>query len=894
MLHYNVRLKADPLNSDEVVGYLRHIFSCQTDKFKVNVGFSIMLVNSETGSPRYFHVGNNTLNQLYPESRTINNKQDEEDLLETVTTMDLIDHFLQRRATTKETFRRALSLHVKLFPLPAHTLVGADKPNLPDHLLKSKNVATLLRDENYKPYRYNDCIFRCIVYHKNGCVIPKQSQQKIDVLKNLYVKEFQPENFDGRVSLNEFTQVESLFQIRISVYNRKVWKTEKKKDMFAGKPLRLTPLRTAPGGHMSLDLTADHFSYIKSIPTYAHSWVCEICNKYLTKRKQNYNKHRKVCKGEVLARRPRYPKVCRVVPKLTVFDKLEKRGIPVDRSQRFAKYLSCFDLETVPFETDTSDPSNTTTTTYRNKQVAFAASISSNIPGHEGPIVILKPEADQRQLVRELVDCFLTQSEAAGKLEKERMKAILEQLETKIALHYEQADVHSKIKTISGYHTKQADELSLLRDQLLRQITCLPTFSYNGAFFDQRLIESDVVEELYERGIEVDRVVHQAGGYILLSCPQFAMRDWSRYQSPGTSLAAFYRSEGFECGKLAYPFGSFHSLENLKSTVFPPRDTFVSLLKPEGISREEYDRVKQYYNDNCTSMQQYMEHYVAEDTRTFVLCIVKSLEFYHSKKCCPIWEALSIPAVAMNLAVQSMDPNEIVFLPDKNGSELTEVLKGGILGGVAEIWTRLHMAGVTRIRGDGELCRKIEGLDANALYLGKRFCTMSECDIRTHTIFRFNAYSTNGTASTMEMECRYRTIPQDEHSSWRYVKVRVGVRHVHGFEAGSSPSGFHSPWRGTGEPWRKQASSRSCAQSRAKGLQFPGLFCARTRRLQNVERQVGVKRLGIAETERTPRSDRLADINRLGAQSDVELPMGPRETEARSHGVSNEISIVTL
>ena len=44
-------------------------------------------------------------------------------------------------------------------------------------------------------------------------------------------------------------------------------------------------------------------------------------------------------------------------------------------------------------------------------------------------------------------------------------------------------------------------------------------------------------------------------------------------------------------------------------------------------------------------------------------------------------------------------------------------MKDNIVGGPAIIFHRYHEKGITTIRGGSELCRKIEGYDANALYL---------------------------------------------------------------------------------------------------------------------------------------------------------------------------------
>ncbi len=472
---FNIRLRADPLNGSEVIDNLRAVFDTMKTAFKFNVGFAIVLVHSETREARFFHVGGGTENLLFPEARMVKNRGEYDGIFDTISTMDLIDHFEQRRENTKLKFHRALSMRVQCYPLPGHVLLGAPV-QLPKHIRNSKALRTLLRNENSKPYRLDDCFFRCLMFHLNKQTIPRGSQEKINQLKQEYVEKCDPPNFDGRVTLQEMCQLEAVFNVRVSIY--KCGPLKSKPDELAAKAIRITPLRTADNGHMRLDLSGRHLSYITHLERYAQSWVCNKCSKFVCKKRCILNRHVRVCSGTI-QRRPKYPRVNRVIVTPNLFTKLERRGIVVLPTQRSAKLFSCYDLESYGANAGTAH--NTDSTTLLNRQVAFAASVTSNVEGFEEPIVILNRDGDQEQLVSDLIEYFLKVSRAARRQEYHRMASILEQIDAQMEEHLTASLEPDKDRLVVGYHEQQLKELTYLKERLETTISRHTIFSFNGA-----------------------------------------------------------------------------------------------------------------------------------------------------------------------------------------------------------------------------------------------------------------------------------------------------------------------------------------------------------------------------------------------------------------------------
>ena len=116
-------------------------------------------------------------------------------------------------------------------------------------------------------------------------------------------------------------------------------------------------------------------------------------------------------------------------------------------------------------------------------------------------------------------------------------------------------------------------------------------------------------------------------------------------------------------------------------------------------------------------MGDYLDIYAKADVQDFPKAILKVCEFYNDFGLCPIKDCISIPSMSIRLMSKLTDPTTVWYLPPKNAQSVTETLQTGIVGGLAEVWTRLHVQGLTTIRGGLEVCNKVAGEDCSAMYL---------------------------------------------------------------------------------------------------------------------------------------------------------------------------------
>ncbi len=116
---YNIRTRDPIVDGDEVIQYLRECFGLQEHVFKFNIGkqrpmetaswctyqhhiagFGILLEREEEEGlieVRYFYCGNSSSDLLFHEARLITKQDDWDAVFSSISTVDLIDHFNQRR-----------------------------------------------------------------------------------------------------------------------------------------------------------------------------------------------------------------------------------------------------------------------------------------------------------------------------------------------------------------------------------------------------------------------------------------------------------------------------------------------------------------------------------------------------------------------------------------------------------------------------------------------------------------------------------------------------------------------------------------------------------------------------------------------------------------------------
>ena len=172
---------------------------------------------------------------------------------------------------------------------------------------------------------YNDnlCLFRCLALHL---------KREVDAL---YVKytDTPVHKFTG-VTLDELDKMETTFKTNVFVY--------KLVEIANGKTTAELVRRSM--GHypdtMNVNLHATHYSYIRDMQMYSHSYRCQRCGS-LWKQSWELRRHELGCEGKI---RRVYPGgVFHTTP--SIFERLDDEGICVTDDLRFYPYRATFDFE---------------------------------------------------------------------------------------------------------------------------------------------------------------------------------------------------------------------------------------------------------------------------------------------------------------------------------------------------------------------------------------------------------------------------------------------------------------------------------------------------------------------------------------------------------------------
>ena len=117
------------------------------------------------------------------------------------------------------------------------------------------------------------------------------------------------------------------------------------------------------------------------------------------------------------------------------------------------------------------------------------------------------------------------------------------------------------------------------------------------------------------------------------------------------------------------------------------------------------------------TLREYLIWYNNRDVTPFLQAIDKQFAFYRDRDIDMFKDGISVPGLSLLHLFNDL-PNDTYFVTfNRTNSDLHQLVKDNIVGGPAIIFHRYHEKGITKIRGGLELCRKIVGYDANALYL---------------------------------------------------------------------------------------------------------------------------------------------------------------------------------
>ena len=311
----------------------------------------------------------------------------------------------------------------------------------------------------------------------------------------------------------------------------------------------------------------------------------------------------------------------------------------------------------------------------------------------------------------------------------------------------------------------------------------VPVFGFNSGRYDINMIKEYFVKNLAIIS-DVD-VAKKENSYMFLSTPNFKFLDIKNYLAPGLSYDAWCRAYGCELQKLAFPYEWLDSFEKLNHIGPVKYEEFYSSLKGGiTISQEEYQNFcDEFSKRGCVTMKDWLKEYNLTDVKPFIEALEKTREQYYPDEIDLLKDAVSIPGISMmyvlNEALRRKKYSEPdLFAPGEpckcecsddceevrckkckeirdnckicTKNEAYEMLTTGMIGGPSIVFCRYAEAGVSKIRShiyshaDANICRSVQGLDANSLYL---FCSGQEMPCGKEKVFHCDS----GEASKAEI-----------------------------------------------------------------------------------------------------------------------------------------------
>ena len=690
---YNRRLTS--LDMRDLHDQLFLLFDQQTTAFKLNCSFGFVLKAKENDRLRYYHSSNNCCGRYLEEPALITNRGDFDRFLARIQESDILQWAIAQRPNSDWVCELVTNATFFLNKIVDHP-IGCVGVNLPTYVKNNKSIIGLETDSHGVIYIDNLCLFRCLGLH-----LGREAAALYAEYTDTPVRHF------AGVTLDELDKVETTFKTNVFVY--------KLVEIADGKTTAELVRRSM--GHytetMYLNLYETHFSYIKDIRMYSHSYKCRNCETSLWKSPYHLHRHESTCEAGV----NRIYKGGVYRPPSSVFERLDDEGIIVEDVLRYYPYRATFDFECY-FDRD-NVPADTNTLQWSARHVPLSVSIASNVPGHEDAQCYIT-NGDSDKLVEEMMNNLIAISDAAYDSLLPSYVDVLSDLdarkhaweeETKEAEEEEEAE--NGKKTVNPYNT--------LEKQLQAWLHQLPVLGFNSGRYDLNAIKKFFVPLVIHNNTAERAscfVIKRQNNFMCLSTDKLKFLDMVNFLAPGVSYDKYLKAYGCELGKGHFPYEYMDDLQKLEDRALPPQAAFYSQLKSEEISDADYARCQAVWHDNgMTTLRDYLVWYNNRDVTPFLEAIAKQFTFYCDRGIDMFKDGISVPGLSLLHLFNDL-PNDTYFTVfNRTNSDLHKLVKDNIVGGPAIIFHRYHEKNVTRIRGGSEPCRSIVGYDANALYL---------------------------------------------------------------------------------------------------------------------------------------------------------------------------------
>ena len=614
---YNRRLTS--LDTRDLHEPLRVLFDQQTTAFKINCSYGFVLREKQSGRLRYYHSSNNCCGRFLEEPSLVTNSQTFNTFLERIEETDVLQWAIAQRPNSDWVVE--LVTNVTFFiNCIVHHPIGCVGVNLPDYVKRNKAIVGLEKDDHNAIYRDNLCLFRCLALHQ-GCDV-RRLEALLDEYTDTPVRDF------AGVPIQDLHKIEAKFKTNVCVY--------KLEEIADGKTTAELVRRSTARypDTMYVNIFETHFSYIRDIRMYCHSWRCRNCGESLWKSSWELHRHESTCDAGV--NRVYKGGVYHTTP--SIFQRLDDEGIVVEKTLRYYPYRATFDFEC--FFTGNNLPADTKTLQWSARHVPLSVSVASNVPGYE-PAQCYVTDGDSDKLVANMMDHLIAISDAAFGALVSLYADVLNELEVR-----KDAWDEAERKAPKEDDAKQEDDEEVdmgntktnpyktLIGQLLGWLHQLPVIGFNSGKYDLNVIKQffvayllkpskqDKDEDIDEEDDDDDEtqfVIKRQNTFMCFSTKKLKFLDIVNYLAPGFSYDKYLKAYGCDLQKGHFPYEYMDGIGKLEDRALPPQEAFYSRLKNEGISDEDYARCHAVWRDNgMKTMHDFLVWYNNRDVEPFL------------------------------------------------------------------------------------------------------------------------------------------------------------------------------------------------------------------------------------------------------------------------------------
>ena len=684
-----------PLNNnfsiEDLTSYVNEIYTDQSQTFKINLAFGCILQNITSNEYRYFKAYSNS--PIFELPINISRREDIEKFRKRLSEMDVISHITQSRPNSK--WKLILVTNVRYFVTSTSFPLGHGI--LPPYIKNMRCVIALIANKRQVAYSDKLCLFRCLTYHNHGSELYSKCDQFENKVQSYYKQfcDFSNSTFENGVELHLIPDFEKCFKVNINIFSLQ----EDKSALTVYKSM----IRFADS--MNLNLFEEHLSYIQDIKRFCFKYQCKHCEKHF-KTSWNVKRHMTTCTLGT-----KYEFVGGFFDQYSnIFDELKEFGILLNEEEKFYNYFIVFDFESYLKPISHQNTSKTFTTTQHHP---ISVSICSNVPGYLEAHCIV--DSNQEQLVQAMLQYMTLIQCSAHELIQEKWCHVFENLSGLINKWETRNDEKST------FNTTMVNKMKYILHKFEIYASQIPVLGFNSAKYDINLIKKDIARCL---GLDQDEsafVIKKNNSYSCIANENFKFIDIINYLAPGTSYSKFLKAFKITEGKSFFPYEFLDDPDKLNYPELPPYEAFYSSLKNCNIlgGPENYITMQNIWKANdMQKLECLLRFYNNLDCEPFCKAIIKLQDFYKTMKIDVFKSAISIPGVARQLVFKTAAESKAYFsLFDKNNSDLYFTFLSNIIGGPSIIFKRYAEAGKTKIRDGTETCKRIIGLDCNALYL---------------------------------------------------------------------------------------------------------------------------------------------------------------------------------